>query len=261
MRTSTVVMGKVKGKVKVRDKGNNLVVCLGENVLASATATSAAARSAAATFVAAVSATLIIAALLLPSAATAAQIYKHTDENGNVVFTDVPPRQGASAETVEVQVTAPNSFETPEALRVDPNAWIVDPADAEAEIAAFSYQYSRITSPADDASVRENAGNVTLTAEIVPSLRTGDQLHLVIDSTLQQVTRSPHFNLTNVDRGTHVARVDVVDAAGKVLLSGQPSTFHLQRFAGGDPRRPVQPIAPPAPTPPPSRPNPVRSGN
>ena len=250
MRTSTVVIGEVEGKGKGRDKGNNLVVSLVEMILASAAAKG----------VTAVSATLIVAALLLPSTATAAQIYKHTDENGKVVFTDVPPRDGESAEKVEVEVTAPNSFETPEAIRVDPNAWIVDP-EAESEVAAFNYQYSRITSPADDESVRENAGNVTLTAEIVPNLRTGDQLHLVIDSTVQQVTRTPHFNLTNVDRGTHVARVDVVDAAGKVLLSGQPSTFHLQRFAGGDPPRPVQPIVPPAPTPPPSRPNPVRSGN
>ncbi len=246
MRTSTVVRGKAKNKIK----GSNLVVCLVENILASAAATG----------VAAVSAALLIAALLLPSAATAAQIYKHTDENGNVVYTDVPPRAGENAETVEVQVTAPNSFETPDAHRVDPNAWIVDP-DAESEAAAFSYQSSRITSPADDESLRENAGSVTLTAEIVPNLRTGHQLLLVIDSTVQQVTRSPHFKLTNVDRGSHVARVDVVDGAGKVLLSGEPSTFHLQRFAGGDPPRPVQPIAPPPSTPPPARPSPVRSGN
>ncbi len=233
MRTSAIV------------KGNNLVGRLVENILAGNAAAN----------VAAVSAALLIAALLLPSAATAAQIYKHTDENGNVVFTDIPPRAGENAETVEVDIAAPNSFETPEALRVDPNAWIVDP-DAESEVVAFSYQYSRITSPADDESVRENAGNVTLTAEIVPSLRTGHQLQLVIDSTVQQVTRTPYFNLTNVDRGTHVARVDVVDAAGKVLMSGEPSTFHLLRFAGGDPARPVNPIAPP-----PSRPNPARSGN
>lgn len=174
---------------------------------------------------------ILLSLLITTPSAAAERIYKRTDVNGNVIFTDVPPRPGETAETVEVEITAPNSFETPPAQRYDADAWIVDPADTEATAEAFSYQSSRITSPPDDASLRENAGNVTVTAQIIPNLRAGHQLRLVIDSATQQLTRTPHFELTNVDRGTHVARVDVVDAAGNVVFNGQSSTFHLQRVA------------------------------
>lgn len=204
----------------------------------------------------------ILLSLLIAGPSLAAErIYKQIDENGNVVFTDVPPRPGEAAETVEVEVTAPNSFETPQAQRFDSGAWIVDPADGEEPVEGFSYVSSRITSPADDESLRENAGNVTVAAEIIPSLRAGHQLRLVIDAATQQLTRTPHFQLTNVDRGTHIARVDVVDAAGNVLFNGQSSTFHLQRVSNPTVVVPAKPAPPTAPPPPPARPPNVRRGN
>ena len=47
--------------------------------------------------------------------------------------------------------------------------------------------------------------------------------------------RSGTFPLANVDRGTHQLQVRIVNDAGEVLLNGQPSVFHLQRFSALQP--------------------------
>lgn len=176
---------------------------------------------------------LLVSALGLSQGAIAAdQIYKTVDAQGNVTFTDIAPKNAGDAQVQQVQVAPANSYETSAADRADPTAWIVeDPtADADEDVAEF-YRSARITSPTDDAGIRENAGNVTITAEVLPRLRPGHQLRLLIDGTVEQVTRATSFQLTSMDRGTHVAQVDVVNADGRVLFSGQPSSFHLQRHS------------------------------
>ena len=46
---------------------------------------------------------LLIALLLTPLASAAQQIYRTVDEQGNVVFTDTPPPEGAEREEVQLQ--------------------------------------------------------------------------------------------------------------------------------------------------------------
>ena len=56
-------------------------------------------------------------------------------------------------------------------------------------------------------------------------------MRLVINGSVQQVKRSTSFYLTSVDRGTPIAQVEVLDAEGEVLFSGEPSSFNLQRHS------------------------------
>ena len=168
----------------------------------------------------------------------ASRIYKTVDEHGNVVFTDVPPKQGEPAESVAVE--APNTFraepETP-TTGEQREQWIVEPdEDAEdADADAISYNAIAITAPGDDEAVRENAGTVTVVARVDPSLRPGHRVRVLLDGNPEQEGRQTNFVLTNVDRGTHALSAEVVDDTGNVLIVSAPSTFHMLRATAARP--------------------------
>jgi hypothetical protein len=155
------------------------------------------------------------------SAATAAEtkIYKTIDEDGNVVFTDVPPKGDDSAE--EINVSAPNIADLGTAT---PS---VDPIEAQ----SFAYRSLRITSPEHDESVREPTGDVEVVVEVQPQLRAEHELRLLVDGAAQQVGRNSNFVLSRLDRGTHTLQVEVVHRNGEVLVASEPSVFHLQQYS------------------------------
>ncbi len=177
---------------------------------------------------------MFVSALLaaLGSVSATAAIYKTTDEDGNVVFTDVPPKDQSG----EVDVTEQNVY-TPPALPAAP-AQAVDPESADDEAAggeavATTYEALSITSPADDEPVRENAGNVTIVVRATPALDTsqGHQLEILLDGLPASNGAAASVSLTNVDRGTHVVTARITDADGNVLIASQPVTFHMLRYS------------------------------
>ncbi len=162
---------------------------------------------------------------LFGSAATAAEtkIYKTVDEDGNVVFTDVPPKGDDSVQ--EVNVTAPNTADLGTAT--PPIDSSIDPQEVE----SFAYRSLRITSPEHDQSVREPMGDIEVVVEVQPKLRAEHELRLLVDGAAQQVGRKSNFVLSRLDRGTHTLQVEVVHRNGEVLVASELSVFHLQQYS------------------------------
>jgi hypothetical protein len=167
----------------------------------------------------------LLVLLFAAEAAAATKIYKIVDRDGNVVFTDQPPSEAADA--AEVELRSGNSFE---ATPLEPEPWIVDAANGD-ESGPAPYTRATIVAPANDESVRDNAGNVTVSVSVAPALRAGDQVRLLLDGLPHGTSRGLEFTLSNVDRGTHTLAVEVIDSSGAVLLTGAPSTFHLLRYS------------------------------
>ncbi len=170
----------------------------------------------------------VIAALGLPAQA---EIYKTVDEHGNVVFTDIPPRED-DENAEQIIIENPNSFAVDEAIP-NANEWIVESEEGEEEEPPFSYLALEIVSPADDEPVRENAGNITIVTNVNPRLQRGHVARLLMDGTVVQEGSRASFDLANVDRGTHTITVEIVDESGQVLIRSNQSTFHMLRYAGG----------------------------
>ena len=170
----------------------------------------------------------IIGVLCLPAQA---EIFRTVDEAGNVVFTDIPPRED-DENAEQIIIENPNSFAVEEAIP-NADAWIVEPEAGEEEEAPFRYQALEIVSPADDEPVRENAGNITIVTNMNPRLQRGHMARLLMDGNVVQEGSQASFSLANVDRGTHTISVEIVDENGDVLIRSAESTFHMLRFAGG----------------------------
>ncbi|MDO7667409.1 MAG: hypothetical protein MUQ39_03380, partial [Pseudomonadota bacterium] len=99
------------------------------------------------------------------------------------------------------------------------------------EIAVPDYSLV-ITSPSQNETIRENAGNITINSSITPSVNTdrGDKLIFTLDGQLNSVAQdATSYTFTNVDRGSHIAVVSVVDKTGKVIKSSKSILFHLLR--------------------------------
>jgi hypothetical protein len=161
-----------------------------------------------------------VAAAAVPAAS--AQIFRSVDEHGNVVFSDVPPRDDGSK---QVQIAPLNTF-APPAPPPPPAA----PASAAAAVDAQYYAALEIVAPTNDMAVRENAGNVAVSVATVPPVRSDHRLVLLLDGSVLPVeAEGGVFLLTNVDRGTHTLTTRIVDGSDATIKESAPVTFHLLR--------------------------------
>jgi hypothetical protein len=166
---------------------------------------------------------LLVALLLTPIASPAQQIYRTVDEQGNVVFTDTPPPEGAEREEVQLQRlnTAP-----PPPPRPD-----LAPQEQEApeEPPAVEYGVS-ITVPANETTIPMGPGNFSVSAVVRPSLGAAEQLQLYVDAVPWGEPQSvPSWELTNVFRGAHDITVAVIDSEGEHLAVSDPVRVYVLR--------------------------------
>jgi hypothetical protein len=183
-------------------------------------------------------AALALTTMTLSTAANGAatKVYRTVDENGNVIFTDMPPgEQGTprGSNTTEVELDAVNGYE-PTGRRTDASGrelWIVDDLDAETEEADGPVIYSTLTvdSPAPEEALRANDGTVHITGALLPALAPEHRVRLVLDGAPHSLAPQAQFTLTNMDRGAHTVSLEVVDASGTTLISSTTTTFYVLR--------------------------------
>jgi hypothetical protein len=179
---------------------------------------------------------LLACSLAAVSDASAQQIYRTVDENGKVVFTDQPG--GKRDKTEPVTVEPPNTFDP--ATAAGGARWNVDGGPSSQAPNAVSYRSLTITAPANEESVRNNVGAVTVILALQPALQYGHQIRVLIDGKQEQKGPQSTFVFNELERGEHSVRGQIVDPNGKVLLASASSTFYLQRFSKlTSPRRPT----------------------
>jgi hypothetical protein len=171
---------------------------------------------------------LTLSLILATGTAQAQNIYKVVQPDGTILFTD-SPSPGDDAEQVDVRP-----------LNISPGP--ASPTDAFDDSAAVEaeavYGEFRITSPGNDESIRDNAGNVNVDLTLKPSLHAGDKIDLLLDGQSVGGGNSTAITLTDMDRGTHTIQAVVKNSAGQVVARSNSVTFTLQRTSINQPQRP-----------------------
>lgn len=158
----------------------------------------------------------LLSALALPANAG---IYTYTDAQGNRVFTDRP--EGRAVESIEARPV--NSM--PAQPVVPPAASREAPREP-----SFAYQLLDIAQPEPDATIRNNAGALSVHVTSEPALQPDHLYRLLLDGRPVAPDGSePAFALHNIDRGSHQLVVEVVDNQGQTLQRSPPRIFHLLR--------------------------------
>lgn len=182
--------------------------------------------------------TIFLASLLALSPAFAG-IYKSVDEDGNTVYSDQPSENAERMEKREIP-TVPAAIPDVSPRQRD-RQQDARPGD--------SYDSIAIVSPEDDTAIRRNDGNITVSVAVRPGLKPGHELALYMDGSEVSRSRSPVFQLSNVDRGTHTLSAVVVGNDGNELQRSESIQFTLHRHSTRQPKAPSPPGSGDGPTP------------
>jgi hypothetical protein len=146
-----------------------------------------------------------------------AEVYKQTNPDGSVTFSDVPSKIDA------------------EPIKLPPSSTYSAPPINNSEISpkpvkiAVNYESMSITSPANDSAIRNNAGNLTIKFNAKPSLRPGHSYVLLMDGKSVGEGQAETIQLKNVDRGSHTFIAQVVDGNKETIIQSTAVVVHLQR--------------------------------
>jgi hypothetical protein len=156
---------------------------------------------------------LLIALLLAVPAL--ADVYRWTDKDGVIHYTDTPPVPGAKP----VELPALQTFK-PDAP--PPLLAPVDPAAAGPVKPTIV-----ITAPAAEDTIRDAEGKVPVS--VTATMNSGDGIIYLLDGTPQNAKPTPStaLLLSGIERGEHHVGALLVDATGKTLATAAPVTVYL----------------------------------
>lgn len=149
----------------------------------------------------------------------AAEVYQSRDEHGNIIYTDVPPKEGAPT----VKLPPVNVFEAPDPFE-SPRKSSVKAAEE------FKYQKLEILSPSNNETIYINTTNISIEVKLLPGLNRseGHRLQILWDGKVLAQNQSS-YQIAEADRGEHVIQTQVIDKNEKVLISASPVTVHVKQ--------------------------------
>ena len=185
---------------------------------------------------------LILSFFLFFSASTSADVYQFKDEDGNILYSDVPVPGGKRIKE-NLPSVAPNPNAKPplkKKILLNNNKTPAKSSATKAkssdtkEKKELSYSVVSISSPKHDVAFRDNSGLVKITVETKPALQLefGHRFKLKLDGQLlKESWKKSSMTLENINRGSHTVQVMVTNKSGKTLKESSAVTFHLHRFS------------------------------
>jgi hypothetical protein len=162
----------------------------------------------------------LLCLMLAVGAAQAQKIYKYTLPNGDVVYSDKPP---PADQAEEVTLEPLQTFSAPPAPPLE------DSSAGKDEPKPVGYEDFKVTNPTNDATIRDNGGNVRVSLSLTPGLQSGHNIELMMDGQSIGSGKSTSLTLTEVDRGTHTVQASIKDSDGKEVARSNSVIFHLKR--------------------------------
>nr|WP_298410943.1 DUF4124 domain-containing protein [uncultured Halomonas sp.] len=180
----------------------------------------------------------------------AATVYRSVDAQGNVVFTDTPGQDSQRIKLKSLTVVPSQESATP-ASKASGN-----PAEKKAA-PRFSrnasggpfmpYSTFSILSPQDGYTLQTGyAGDIVIDIAVEPELRKDHRIRLLVDDDVSQsAMHTQVFMLSNLNRGEHTLRAELLDAQGRVRHRSDPVTLYVHRASVNLPSNPNNPAGRP----------------
>ena len=158
---------------------------------------------------------------------SAGTVFKEIDDQGNVTFTDRPSESGKSTKVEIGPVNTQKAVTPPE-----PPEQAEKPEDGSEEV---NYSSARITQPTDNSTVPPGQLNVVVQIALRPQLQAGHLVRLYHNGRRHGAPSSATgFSLTNLIRGEHQVRAEVIGTNGKIKTKTQVVTFFVKRYKPGN---------------------------
>jgi len=173
---------------------------------------------------------LLLSITLLSSvfSTSSAKIYSWKDENGKTVYGDNPPQQNKAKEIKTQELTIVPGYKDPSLASASNQE--TPKEDQYSEEEATAYESFTVSYPKDDEAIRANDGNVTVSFQLSPTLKSTDSVFIYVDGKkLVENSKALTASLSGLDRGTHSMFAVVRNDNGDVLLNSNTVSFHILR--------------------------------
>lgn len=182
---------------------------------------------------------LLAMSMLASFAAAATPAWRWVDADGVVHYSDRPVEGAEVIQLPDRQGTRPT-------VSARPAPGAASPA-AQAE-PAQPYTRFDIVSPAQQETLWNIGGNLTVEIALAPNLRPGNRLDVILDGEPQSLnTTSTTVTLTDVYRGVHTVEAVILDDAGNEVLRSLPVQVMVQQTSILNPNNPNRPNRPTPP--------------
>jgi hypothetical protein len=154
-----------------------------------------------------------------------ADIYRSIDRDGNVTFTDEPNNK---AELIELE-ELPTYEAAP--IPVLPAEAMPEPVEEDNDLKKPKYKIS-ITSPEQNQSIWTGGGVLTASVSVQPELNVNraDKVQFKLDGKkVGEPQTGLSYTFQNIERGSHILTVSVVNKKGKVIKASKSVLFHMHR--------------------------------
>lgn len=158
------------------------------------------------------------------------QMWKWTDSNGVVHYSDVPA-PGAVQIGVTVSKEQAGAAAQPGGGRYgEGEGYDAAGSDGASQASDQAYASLAIVSPENGASYFEADSIVAVQISPSPALADGDSIHLYMDGKrVGDSDTALGYTLQNVDRGEHTLSSAIYDAQGRQKIRSQPVTFYMKQ--------------------------------
>lgn len=174
----------------------------------------------------------VIVLTLFGSSISHAQIFRWTDANGTVNFSDIP-HPGSR------KVILPKIITTPPPPEKKADDTVVK-TSAKVDESPIEYEGVFITQPANKETIRNNQGFVPIIVDLKPDLAPEHFLQLIYDGKpIGKPQNGLTFALNDVNRGSHTLVVQVINKEGEVQATSDATTIYMHRPRVGMVRNPI----------------------
>ena len=144
-------------------------------------------------------------------------IYKWTDANGNVHFSDKSYPGAEKIELPQAQTYSSPKIPAP-----------ISRSDAATDIETNNNFKIRIAQPEEQATIRNAQRQLSVILDVKPKLENGFKVQLIVDgSPSSEPQASTFFALEDINRGSHTLVAQLIDNKGKVLSTSEQITIYM----------------------------------
>lgn len=169
----------------------------------------------------------VVFSLLMAANTLFAQVYKTTDANGNVSYTDRPPQDGA--EPIKL---APISVIEAPAYATKPKAG-EEEAEAANELSLRdmrrNYKDFAIVAPQPEQSLWQPEQAIVVAWSVRYELQPGMTVTVTVNGRAFTTTTERMVPIGELDRGEHVVSAELKDVKNRKIATAKPVTFFIQR--------------------------------
>lgn len=158
---------------------------------------------------------------LTAQAALAETVYRGTDSDGNVIFSDQPLPNG---QRIEIQPA--QTYSSPPLPKTNPSN-----NSTSKQVQETRYEIN-ILEPQNNQTLTTDIQSVPVALSVVPNLQKGDKIRLLVNGKQYgALTDSLNITIDRLDRGSYQLKAEVVSEADPSKIKGESNsiTFYQRR--------------------------------